>query len=52
MMGKATGASRKLQVNFLVRVCTVQVRRPQHLNGVPLAVTSVGQSAQLLTCGE
>ena len=28
MMGKATGASRKLQGNFLVRVCTVHVRWP------------------------
>ena len=38
MMGKATGASRKLQVNFLVRVCTVHVQWPQHLSGVPSAL--------------
>ena len=41
-MGKATGASRKLHVNFLLRVCTMQVRRPQHLSGVPSAVTRRG----------
>ena len=34
MMGKATGASSKLQVNFLVLVCTVHVQRPQHLRCV------------------
>ena len=52
MMGKATGANRKLKVNFLVRVCTVHVRRPQHLSGVLLAVTMrgpVGAAADL--CG-
>ena len=43
MMGKATGASRKLQVNFLVQVCTVHVQRPQHLSGMPSVV---------MTCGE
>ena len=42
MKGKATGASRKLHMNFLVRVCTVQVRQPQHLSSVPSAVTRSG----------
>ena len=42
MMGKATGASRKLQVKLLVRVCTVHVRRPQHVSGVPSAVMRRG----------
>ena len=49
-MGKATGASRKLQVNFLVRVCTVHVWRPQHLSGVLSAVMRwgpVGAAADL-----
>lgn len=40
--GQATGASRKFQVNYLVRVCTVNVRWSQQVSGVPLVVMRRG----------
>ena len=41
-IGKATGASRKVQENCLVLVQTVHIRRPQQWRGLPSAVIKCG----------
>ena len=41
-MGKATGASRKVHMNYLVQVRTVHIRRPQQWRGLPSAVIRRG----------